>query len=205
MFHHITKTPIQNSTKTLSSIISKTSSPLAVTGIHINQTAQQERWKHSNRQIKKMRFKQSVMFRNKMLYKNTGVLDDILNKDVPERRFDAVYQPPNGFLPNGWSEPPPEDFVRPEYPFDIERTKNKPNGAVGFLPVYSDIRHGGTKRTTIIRKVNGDLDAFLHELRAVLKIHEPKKNIRVRTGGCAIEINGEYGREVRAWLVGLGF
>ena len=64
---------------------------------------------------------------------------------------------------------------------------------------------GGTKRTTIIRKVKGDLNAFIHEVTAVLKISDPKKDIRVRTGGCVIEINGSHGKEVRGWLAGLGF
>jgi len=61
---------------------------------------------------------------------------------IPEPKFSPVYNPPVGILPNGWSEPPSsEDFVMPSYPFHIQRTKNKPNGAVGFLPIYSDIRY----------------------------------------------------------------
>lgn len=43
------------------------------------------------------------------------------------------------YLPNGWSAPPPSDQV-PEYPFRVDRTKNKPNEGIGFLPVYSKFR-----------------------------------------------------------------
>ena len=38
-------------------------------------------------------------------------------------------------LESGWSAPPSEDVEIPEYPFRIRRTQNKPNEAVGFLPV----------------------------------------------------------------------
>jgi hypothetical protein len=54
-------------------------------------------------------------------------------------------------LPNGWSAPPSEDFVRPQYPFSIRRTKNKPNDAIGFLPVYSKRRY-----------VVNDINKFVH-------------------------------------------
>jgi len=94
--------------------------------------------------------------------------------------------------------------VRPEYPFSVERTGNKPNDAAGFLPVYSKFRIGGTKVTTVIRKVKGDHEAFVREIRAVLKIHNRKKNIRIRAGD-VIEVNGKHVREMKTWLANLGF
>ena len=152
---------------------------------------------------------------------------------IPEPKFSPVYNPPVGILPNGWSEPPSsEDFVMPSYPFHIQRTKNKPNGAVGFLPIYSDIRYdsffiyfnafwlisshlllntsknsiGGTKKTTIIRKVTGDTDLFVSEMGIALGMPENELNesVRIRTGG-NIEVNGLHMNRVRKWLVGLGF
>lgn len=116
----------------------------------------------------------------------------------------------------------------PEYPFKVARTGRKPFGAVGFLPVYRDVRVHGTKRTTIIRNVSGDTPAFISELRAALNLPLGKKGIltsastgkhgggeagrgvnkenpiRIRTGG-AIEINGDRATEVKKWLSGLGF
>ena len=47
-------------------------------------------------------------------------------------------------LKNGWSEPPIEEEIlkkRDEIPFGVKRTGGKPNGAVGFLPVYSNFRY----------------------------------------------------------------
>jgi len=96
--------------------------------------------------------------------------------------------------------------MRDELPFGIKRTVNKPNDAVGFLPVYSSIRLGGTKHTTIIKKVAGDKDLFLLELKAVLGIGvEDHESILMRASGSTIEVNGNRVREVKTWLGGLGF
>jgi len=66
----------------------------------------------------------------------------------------------------------------------------------------------GTKATTRIKKVTGDTDLFLRELRAVLEIPRPKNprddKIRIRAGG-TIEVDGNYVRNVKEWLTGLGF
>mmetsp|Transcript_20283 Transcript_20283/g.29003 ORF Transcript_20283/g.29003 Transcript_20283/m.29003 type:complete len:221 (-) Transcript_20283:2-664(-) len=145
---------------------------------------------------------------------------------IPERVYPQIFQPT--FLSNGWSAPPPPEVQIPKYPFSITRTAGKPNNAVGFLPVYRDVRVAGTKRTTLIRNVQGDIPAFLSELCAVLNLSTGKKGIltsastgkhgggeagrgvnaenpiRIRTGG-AIEVNGDRAKEVKKWLAGLGF
>ena len=53
--------------------------------------------------------------------------------------FEPLLEPQ--FLPNGWSAPPGPDVTLPNYPFRVSRTKNKPNEAAGFLPVYSEFRY----------------------------------------------------------------
>jgi hypothetical protein len=69
-------------------------------------------------------------------------------------------------------------------------------------------RKDGTKATTLVKRIGGDKDSFIHELRAVLEIPEPKNPnddiIRFRAGG-TIEIDGNRVREVKQWLAGLGF
>ena len=66
----------------------------------------------------------------------------------------------------------------------------------------------GTLTVTRIKKVSGDQDAFIQELRATLEIPIPNNPvddvIRVRTGG-TIEVKGNHVRPVRTWLAGLGF
>lgn len=95
---------------------------------------------------------------------------------------------------------------RNELPFRIQRTGNKPNDAIGFLPVYSSTRIGGTKRTTIIKKVSGDKELFVNELRAVLGIGQyDLDSIRIRASGSTIEVKGNRVRDVKMWLAGLGF
>ena len=69
-------------------------------------------------------------------------------------------------------------------------------------------RKDGTKATTLVKRIGGDKDLFINELRAVLDIPEPKNPrddiIRHHVGG-TIEIDGNRVREVKQWLAGLGF
>mmetsp|Transcript_12457 Transcript_12457/g.23033 ORF Transcript_12457/g.23033 Transcript_12457/m.23033 type:complete len:223 (+) Transcript_12457:65-733(+) len=170
----------------------------------------------------------------KRLFKNNPARLRLLKKKnlpasaprIPDQVYPPVYK--TAFLSNGWSALPPPEVQLPDYPFKVTRTGRKPFGAVGFLPVYRDIRIHGTKHTTIIRNVAGDIPAFISELRAVLDLSLGKKGIltsastgkhgggeagrgvntanpiRIRTGG-AIEVNGDRATEVRKWLTGLGF
>ncbi|CAJ1898379.1 unnamed protein product [Cylindrotheca closterium] len=155
--------------------------------------------KHSSRQVKRL-FKKNPAARrieNKMGGK--------VIESPPEVTYQAILEPK--MLPNGWNPPPPEGIEIPEYPFKISRTKNKPNDAVGFLPVYSEFRRDGARVTTRIKKVSGDRDAFLTALRAALQIptvNGKDETIRLRTGG-TIEVKGNRVMEVKQWLAGLGF
>ena len=69
-------------------------------------------------------------------------------KDVtppPTKQIEAIFDP-SVILKNGWSQPPTpddEDVLkkRDMIPFGVKRTGGKPNGAIGFLPVYSNFRY----------------------------------------------------------------
>ncbi|KAL7530019.1 hypothetical protein ACHAWF_008468 [Thalassiosira exigua] len=180
------------------------------------------RSKHSATQVKRLFNKNPARRR---VLKNRGEWKQ-RDPNIPERKYPEVFKP--RFLSNGWSAPPPPEVPVPEYPFGVVRTGRKPFGAAGFLPVYRDIKIHGTKHTTIIRKVSGDISAFISELRAVLQLPEGKKGIltsastgahgggsagrgvnrenplRIRTGS-TIEVNGDRAKEVKGWLAGLGF
>lgn len=159
---------------------------------------------HSERQIKRLFKNNSARAR---IEKRMNIDRTPLPLDPPT--FAPVFTDFN-LLPNGWSAPPGPNVAIPQYPFSILRTKNKPNDAVGFLPIYSKLRKDGTKTTTRIKKVKGDQEAFLRELRAVLQLPAPASgrasddNIRTRFGG-VIEVDGNYVRKVKLWLAGLGF
>jgi hypothetical protein len=94
----------------------------------------QLRWKHSQTQIKRIFLQHPARQR---VEERLGVDRTPAPLDPP--KFGAVFQPV--MLPNGWSAPPGPDVTIPEYPFQIKRTKNKPNDAAGFLPVYTKFRY----------------------------------------------------------------
>mmetsp|Transcript_5621 Transcript_5621/g.10262 ORF Transcript_5621/g.10262 Transcript_5621/m.10262 type:complete len:228 (-) Transcript_5621:237-920(-) len=183
----------------------------------------QQRSVHSATQVKRLFKNNPARIR---VLKKRGVLPRP-KPTIPDRTYPPIKFKPV-FLSNGWSAPPPEEVEVPEYPFKVPRTGRKPFGAVGFLPVYRDVRIHGTKHTTLIRGVTGDLPAFVSELMAVLHLSLGKKGIltsastgkhgggeagrgvnrenpiRIRTGN-VVEVNGDHAKEVKKWLAGLGF
>jgi len=68
----------------------------------------------------------------------------------------------------------------------------------------------GSNAVTQIRKITGNRDLFLQELRSVLQCPLPRNGnprddaIRIRVGG-TIEVKGNRVLEVKEWLAGLGF
>jgi hypothetical protein len=93
----------------------------------------QQRWKHSATQVKRLFKRNPARIR---VEARMGVNREPAPLDPP--KYEAILEPK--FLTNGWSAPPAADVQVPEYPFKVARTKNKPNEAVGFLPVYSEFR-----------------------------------------------------------------
>lgn len=92
------------------------------------------RWKHSERQIKRLFRKHPAILRvNQRLGNNTDMYEP-----VQPLKFAPIWEPT--FLQNGWSAPPSADTEIPDYPFAVRRTSEKPNDATGFLPVYSNVR-----------------------------------------------------------------
>jgi hypothetical protein len=70
-------------------------------------------------------------------------------------------------------------------------------------------RVGRTKVTTIIRKTSGDINELVRELKVYLQISNKEEapkipEIKIGTGGNVV-VNGNYAREIRRWLAGLGF
>lgn len=78
-------------------------------------------------------------------------------------------------------------------PFEVERT------STGNLPVYVEYNANHNIKRTIIRKINGDVDAFCEELQKVVSNYEIRKKIGY------IEIPGVHKESVFHWLIRLGF
>lgn len=172
------------------------------------------RSKHSNRQIKKL-FQQNPAF--KRVSSRNQTIPKKITSPPPSITIEPFYKP-NLILPNGWSQPPPSPSLesssfsttieekRNQLPFGIKRTTNKPNNAIGFLPIYSNFKLGGSKQTTIIKKVYGNKKFFVNELKAILGISiDDHDCITLRGSGNVIEVKGNRVREVKSWLAGLGF
>merc|ERR1712238_380784 len=205
---------------------------------HHEPQQQQTRYKHSRRQVRRLlndhpaalRVRSRLQQQQRKSKNNNSV--DISSSELDTVRYPPSFKPT--FLPNGWSAPPsPPEIAQAmvqHLPFTVERTGNKPNGAVGFLPVYKDVRIGGSKVTTLVRRVTGDRDEFIRELRVILNMSPtsrlpsssipssslsnaslPSPNrgrgdgIRYRAHGTVFEVDGNRTREIKTWLAGLGF
>jgi Mitochondrial large subunit ribosomal protein (Img2) len=79
------------------------------------------------------------------------------------------------------------------------------------LNSFSNASKDGTKVVTRIKGVSGDINAFVLELRTLLRLPEPANGlaaydaIRIRTVSNTIEVQRNVAHDVRTWLAGLGF
>jgi|SaaInlStandDraft_7_1057024.scaffolds.fasta_scaffold200782_2 large subunit ribosomal protein L49 len=92
----------------------------------------------------------------------------------------------SGFVPRSGD-------ISPDLPFAVARSTH------GQLPVYSRTANGGTRRSTIVRRISGDVDKLAHDLMVVTGENE----IRLRYG--SIEIKGNHTKTVQQYLLGQGF
>ena len=98
-----------------------------------------KRSKHSSTQIKRL-FKNNPA-RRRIAKKQDGSegqrdREREMMLTIPESTIQPVHSDPK-ILTNGWNAPVGGSS---DHPFQVGRTKNKPNNAVGFLPVYSEYR-----------------------------------------------------------------
>ena len=106
------------------------------------------RSKHSSTQIKRL-FKKNparrrILQKELLLNNNNNSSEgeeattSVQNQNIiPQSQIQPVILEPN-ILSNGWNAQTNVEISH--YPFQVARTKNKPNDAVGFLPVYSEFR-----------------------------------------------------------------
>ncbi|KAJ2786211.1 mitochondrial large ribosomal subunit [Coemansia javaensis] len=81
------------------------------------------------------------------------------------------------------------------YPYYVRRTRFQ------SLPVYTDVRNGGTRRQTVVRRIEGDLGALRADLAAALS----DESIAVKSASQQLLIKGDCARQVREWLTARGF
>ncbi|XP_066507214.1 mitochondrial ribosomal protein L49 [Hoplias malabaricus] len=101
-----------------------------------------------------------------------------------------------GSAPSGW-RPPAE--TQPSLPYMIRRSR------MHNIPVYSEIKHGNQK-STILRKVEGDIWALNTDVREFLTELTAKETVtQVNEVTATIRIKGEFHNELRDWLQSRGF
>ena len=140
----------------------------------------------SNRQLKKQK-----LSRRPEHLKSSGDKTPVDPSSIPPLKYEPSYVPPTVSF-NGWS-PAPESPIM-DLPFNVSRTSKGLQ-----LPVYRDIKNGGTNVLTILRRYTGDIQELSSELSKVCK----GKEIKVRPG--RMEVKGDYSKDIKQWLVGLGF
>jgi len=65
--------------------------------------------------------------------------------------------------------------------------------------VYTDFKNGRVRELTIVRRVEGDMNALAKELYKV----SGGAKVEVRPG--RVEVAGIRAKEIKSWLAGLGF
>ncbi|PVF96046.1 hypothetical protein CPB86DRAFT_871560 [Serendipita vermifera] len=95
-----------------------------------------------------------------------------------------------------------------QYPYFVPRNSN------GCVPVYSDFKNNRTKELTLIRNVEGNVQALKDDLVATLfpdtrnnrfDNHRLKTNIRVHHNRHVIIQGGRWAMHVQKWLLARGF
>ncbi|KAJ3276846.1 hypothetical protein HDV01_002901 [Terramyces sp. JEL0728] len=75
------------------------------------------------------------------------------------------------------------------FPFRIVRRES------GFLPVYRNYKNGRTRSVTIVRGLEGNVDAFVEKISEII----PRERITVGLGN-QVRLNGNYVYPIREWL-----
>ncbi|XP_026188689.1 large ribosomal subunit protein mL49 [Mastacembelus armatus] len=114
---------------------------------------------------------------------------------IPPSRIPA---PPKrvGPSPSGWT--PPADSP-PPLPYMIRRSR------MHNIPVYTDLTHG-SRRTTLVRKVEGDIWALEKDVKQFLKeVTGQELPTQVNEVTMTLKVKGHFDKELKDWLVGKGF
>ncbi|KAI3356962.1 hypothetical protein L3Q82_003352 [Scortum barcoo] len=134
-----------------------------------------------------------------------GEQQTVVSESVEEYRFVERLIPPSrvpapprhaGRSPSGWA-PPAE--APPALPYMVRRSR------MHNIPVYSDLTHG-SRKTTLVRKVEGDIWALEADVKQYLKEltgRELPTQVNEVTG--TLKVKGHYHTELKEWLASKGF
>ncbi|KAJ3586527.1 hypothetical protein NHX12_012924 [Muraenolepis orangiensis] len=101
-----------------------------------------------------------------------------------------------GPAPSGWA--PPSDQP-PALPYTVRRSR------MHNIPVYTDISHGNRK-TTLVRRVEGDIWALNRDVQQHLKeVTGKDRPTQVNEVTMSIRVKGHYDKEIKDYLLQKGF
>ncbi|XP_074537810.1 large ribosomal subunit protein mL49 [Halichoeres trimaculatus] len=130
----------------------------------------------------------------------TGIIESteeyhFVERLIPPTRVPAP--PPHaGPTPSGWT--PPADSP-PSLPYMIRRSR------MHNIPVYTDLTQS-TRKTTLIRKVEGDIWALEKDVKQFLKEVTGKDlPTQVNEVTMTLKVKGHFDVELKQWLAGKGF
>eukprot|EP01132_Coremiostelium_polycephalum_P007469 gene7469-9176_t len=92
------------------------------------------------------------------------------------------------------SKEPTGQTIDPSLPFRVLRSNS------GLLPVYTQIIRSQSKKITVLRKIEGDIDALLNELYNIFG-----DTVKITRKESTITFEGDHTKTIRVWLRGLGF
>lgn len=105
---------------------------------------------------------------------------------------------PKPEYPSGWQ--PQHQIDETKSPYFIARTKNF------MFPVYLCTTYRGQRRTTVIRRVQGDIWKLEEELRALVEKHRGKICAsRINEMSGQIRFHGDYVNLIKDYLQKKGF
>ncbi|KAK2850958.1 hypothetical protein Q5P01_007234 [Channa striata] len=101
-----------------------------------------------------------------------------------------------GPTPSGWI--PPADSP-PTLPYMIRRSR------MHNIPVYTDLTHG-SRKTTLVRKVEGDIWALEKDVKQYLKeVTGKEMPTKVNEVTMTLTVKGLFDKELKQWLASRGF
>ncbi|XP_034551870.1 39S ribosomal protein L49, mitochondrial [Notolabrus celidotus] len=134
-----------------------------------------------------------------------GAAQPVIVESTDEYRFverlipsTRVPTPPQhaGPTPSGWTPPAASP---PPLPYMIRRSR------MHNIPVYTDLTHGNRK-TTLVRKVEGDIWALEKDVREHLKeVTGIDLPTQVNEVTMTLKVKGHFDVELKQWLAGKGF
>ncbi|XP_029362240.1 large ribosomal subunit protein mL49 [Echeneis naucrates] len=132
--------------------------------------------------------------------KKAGILESTEEYKFVERLIppSRVHTPPKhaGPAPSGWI--PPSDSP-PSLPYMIRRSR------MHNIPVYTDLTNG-SRKLTLIRKVEGDIWALENDVKQFLKEVTGKElPTQVNEVTMTLKVKGHYDMELKEWLAKKGF